>query len=220
VIGPIPDFPTLLRQVSPHMGPKTDTLPVLDAVYFEADTRYLYAIATDSYTLAVARRRIEHSEADFRVRVQADDLKAVRAAVRLTGHREVTLALGSDADGPRLRADTGGHRIDVPCDLNTFTGAGGWRKLLTKALAAAESRRELRLNPRMLGRWQHAARTEPLTVWSTGADKPLVVAGPDFLGLHMPVRSYPESPYGPKEICNDWTESLGATPLPARRRAA
>lgn len=81
----------------------------------------------------------------------------------------------------------------------------------------------------MLSRWAHAPvdRYDPLTIWSAGTGKPLLVAaGHAFLGLQMPVRR-DEKPGAPAADRRDrtalrttWTDTLTTAPPAAKRLRA
>ena len=226
MIGPITDFPYLLEQITPHMS-ADKTLPELHGICFEASGEYLYAIASDRYTLAVSRRKVETGPNEpWSVFVTADTLKSVRAFTKL--NRRTPLHLdrrrGTDDDLLSLRA---GHlALEVP----TLEGelprlwAGDWRRYVAEAVAAdPDLRREVHLSPGMLARWGKAggaARGEPLTVWATSPRRPLVIAcGPDFLGLQMPITVHADGPgETPSSIREQWADAL-SRPLPVGKAA-
>lgn len=214
MIGPIHDFPYLLEQVSDHMS-ADKTLPLMHGVYFEARGAFLYAVATDRYTLAVTRRRLEQGPArPWSVLIGAQELKSLRAFARL--NRRTPLMLERERDvwgGESLTVRAGGLRLEVPAvdgPLSEFWQRGTWRTLLADHIGQApDMRREIRVNPTMLARWGRARgveRNEPLTVWCSGPRKPLVVAcGADFIGLQMPITSDDQAP-GRSEVVDGWSD--------------
>ncbi|MFE2186893.1 hypothetical protein [Streptomyces sp. NPDC059455] len=220
MIGPIADFPYLLEQVSGHMYP-TDDLPEVNGVFFEARGSYLYAVATDRHTMAVARRRLETEPAKpWGVLVTGQALKPLRAFARF--NRRCPLMLehraGVDTDALTVRAE--GQALEIPSaelPLGKPWAGGQWRKLLADALATAPNlRQEVCLNSTLLARWGKsggAERNQSLTVWSAGGTKPLVVAcGEDFLGLQMPMR--PSGWANPRrDVLTHWAD-LTPRPVP------
>ncbi|MFH8786303.1 hypothetical protein [Streptomyces roseoverticillatus] len=218
VIGPIGDFPYLLEQVSDHMYPD-DSFAVLNGIYFEADRHYLYAVATDRHTLAATRRKLATGAATGWSRfVPASALKSVRAFVRLNRRSPVHVGTASP-NGFALATED--QRLEVPVYEGELPEVwrGQWRSTLAQAIAAGPAlRQELQLSPVLLARWGKAGRAErhmPLTVWSSGPNRPLVIAcGEDFLGAQMPLR-YQGNPR--LRVLSSWVESLEA--IEARRAA-
>ncbi|MFF1702389.1 hypothetical protein [Streptomyces sp. NPDC058252] len=198
MIGPITDFPYLLQQVSDHMS--TDkTLPTLSGIYFEARGVFLYAVATDRYTIAVVRRRLEIRAArPWAVLVGAQELKSLRAFARFNRRTPLTVA---HRPGPALAVRAGGQSLEVPGfdgELPALWARGQWRETLAHLHSAPNLRQELTLNPSLLARWGRsggADRNAPLTVWTGGPLKPLVITcGDDFVGLQMPIRVTSDAP--------------------------
>ncbi|NEA59500.1 hypothetical protein G3I60_36405 [Streptomyces sp. SID13666] len=222
MIGPIVDFPHLLKQVTPHISADT-TLPSINGVRFEADTTHLYAIATDRYTMAVTRRPVPRgTAAGWSAFVSAADLKAVRSFATLT--RRTPLFVDLSPCGQRLTFTAGAMALAVPT-VNlpmAVTRRINWRTLIADAMKAMPNlTTEVDLNPTFLGRWASAARNVPLTVWGTDAKKPLLIAcGDDFVGLQMPVQSRDaKSPSRQSALHHLWADAL-ATTTPAVQRAA
>lgn len=202
MIGPITDFPYLLSQVSDHMSADR-TLPGLNGVYFEACGAYLYAVATDRYTLAVARRRLDKCPSrPWAVLVGEQELKPLRAFAGFNRHTPLMLTHRHGDDGPVLTVRAGAQSLEVPGAAFKLPGLwarGEWRTLLAEHIHnAPDLRQEIALNPALLARWGRsggADRHTPITAWTNGPGKPLVIAcGTDFLGLHMPVRVSADAP--------------------------
>ncbi|NEA72783.1 hypothetical protein [Streptomyces sp. SID13588] len=212
MIGPIRDFPHLLKQVTPHISADT-TLPVINGVRFEADATHLYAVATDRYTMVVTRRPVDDgSAAGWSAFVSAADLKAVRSFTTLT--RRTPLFLDLSPGGQRLTFTAGALALAVPTvDLPLAVARRiAWRALIADAMRAVPNlTTEVDLNPTFLGRWASAARNDPLTVWGADATKPLLIAcGDDFVGLQMPVQNPDaKSPSRQSALHDLWADALG-----------
>ncbi|NEA57978.1 hypothetical protein G3I60_28415 [Streptomyces sp. SID13666] len=219
MIGPIVDFPHLLKQITPHISADT-TLPVINGVRFEADATHLYAIATDRYTMAVTRRPVHRgTAAGWSAFVSAADLKAVRSFATLT--RMTPLFLDLSAGGQCLSFTAGAMALAVPTVNLSGARRIDWRTFIADAMRAVPNlTTELDLNPTFLGRWGSAARNVPLTVWGAGPTKPLLIAcGDDFVGLQMPVQNRDtKSPSRQSALHHLWADAL--TTAPAVQRAA
>lgn len=188
----VADLPHLLAQVADHRYRDPYSLPTLAGVRLEADTTHLYAVATDRFTLAVARTPLgtdSHDSAGFAAFLTATDLTTLTALAKATRTRTATLT--EQPDTLTVRLDQ--HRLDLPAHHQERDTFPQWRPLLRPALrgepALAE---EIGLAPWLLARWTaHLPardRYTPLLVWGTGPGEPLVLArGEDFLGLQMPV---------------------------------
>ncbi|MFJ4091204.1 hypothetical protein ACIPYS_06430 [Kitasatospora sp. NPDC089913] len=221
-------LPRFVAQLTPHISTDT-TLPPLGGIYLEADGTHLFAAATDRYTIAVTRTEATESE-PWKAVVLRADLTALRALfparrrtadLHLTHHRGCTRT----PDG-LLTVGDGTRSLTLSANASLARKFPKWRRLFADALAA-EPRQdtETLYNADFLARWARAAdRNQPLTTWSAGPGKPLLVAaGPDFLGLHMPVALPAHRPDTPARDRQDraalrttWADTL----TPARRLKA
>ncbi|MFJ9693419.1 hypothetical protein [Kitasatospora sp. NPDC101183] len=224
------DLPRIVRQLTPHIS-TADTLPSLCGIYLEADGTHLYAAATDRYTFALTRRETAETE-PWTALVTRPDLTALRALfptrrrpadLTLTHHRGCTRT----PDG-MLTIGDGTRSLSLSANAALARSFPKWRPLFATALAAEPHQdTEALYNADFLARWAKAAdRHQPLTTWSAGPGKPLLIAaGPDFLGLHMPVRASDHKPDAPARQRQDraalrtvWADTLA--PAPTRRLKA
>ncbi|GHE28812.1 hypothetical protein GCM10018781_80880 [Kitasatospora indigofera] len=190
------DLPTLVGQLTPHISPD-ETLPVLHGIYLEATGTHLFACATDRYTFALTRREAPDS-APWKAVLTRADLLALRA---LFPARRRAADLTLTFEPPAGEHDPDGHLTIGDADRALRLSANAplaglfpkWRPLFAAALAAEpQLTDEAHLNAAYLARWAKAPaeRYEPLTVWSAGPEKPLLIAaGHGFLGLQMPVKA-------------------------------
>ncbi|WP_405011002.1 hypothetical protein [Kitasatospora sp. NBC_01539] len=230
----LPDLPTIIRQLTPHIG-TDETLPVLNGIYLEATGTHLYACATDRYTFALTRRKAPETTQDtWSAVIARTDLTALRALCPTRRHAaELTLT----HDRPTTRTPDGSLTVsDGTRSLRLSANAPlaghfpKWRPLFATALAAEpQLTEEAHYSAAFLARWAHAPtnRYEPLTTWSAGPRKPLLVAaGHDFLGLQMPIR-HDDRPGAPDDERHDrtalrttWTDTLNAIAATSRHLTA
>ncbi|MEU6236311.1 hypothetical protein [Kitasatospora sp. NPDC047058] len=229
----INDLPRLIAQLAPHIG-TDDTLPVLTGIHLALTGGQLVAAATDRYTFAVTRRPAEETgeSADWQALLDRSDLKALRALIpaRSAGHGlrlTYEAPTGPDPDGGLLFA-LEGRTLRLSANATLAAKFPKWQPVFATALEAEPKLTSTAcFNPAYLARWQKAAdRYTPVTLWSAGPDKPLVVAvGADFLGLQMPVRIdlRPDAgaPFGDRtQIRADWAHLLNPTTGTPSLRAA
>ena len=213
----------LIDQTRGHMG--SEYIEQLHGIRFDVDSRYLYAVASDRFTMAVARYGLSHSEEDqepWARTLPATHLPALREWVgSMKGAEQVTISTQEARlifEGPQT-------------SLNLAVVVGlefpDWRGILRKAVdQTGEADLFPALNSEMLQRF---GETGHILRISVGADqKPSVFFGEDFIGAQMPVRV---TPHGPTELesfataYNSWHWTLAAgskdadmTVMPAEER--
>ncbi|MER5419889.1 hypothetical protein [Streptosporangium roseum] len=176
-----------LGAVLPHAS-SDSAFPPLTVVTFDAEGASLYALATDRYTLGVARHRmVEGVSAPFTLTVAAATVQAIvrqikpRAAVRLTLTGE---GLTVDQLDPQVtyRLPASGERPVLP----------NWRawfaeRLADKPTAVITSAHGIALNPAYLARFRSACRDRlPLEMRPAGRHV-AITCGEHFLGLIGPM---------------------------------
>jgi hypothetical protein len=200
-------FRTMLAQVTPHMG-SDDTLPVLTAIHLECGRGNLFAVATDQYTMGIARATVD-SRDNWTGRIQREDMKTVTAWLRtapetieITGIRDgdtVTVTLAHD--GSTLRLAAGAHG-ELP----------KWRDLVKGAVTAKAAAVDLNaFNTAFLARFKAAGTV--LHTWQGGPGKPLLFTDAEatFVGIQMPVRT-DERQVSRDSLAEKWTRHLPAAP--------
>ncbi|MFE3074165.1 hypothetical protein [Streptomyces sp. NPDC059247] len=176
----------LLERTVGHIG--DEALPMLHGVLLEADATYLYAVATDRYTLAVARYR--HHGLDgtpFARTLPARALPALRRWLTcLPGHDPVTLTLtGHKA---RLAAPQGEMSLTTD-DAQEYID---WRGLLRGIIKQTENSDGTEtacpvLDTDKISRF--GAADTRLRMWVSPGRTAALLAGEDFIGAQMPMRT-------------------------------
>lgn len=203
-------FRTMLAQVTPHAS-KDDTLPLITSIHLECGRGELFAIATDRYTMGIARATVD-SRDTWTGRIDRTDLKTVTAWLRttpdtieITGSREgdtLTLTLSHDGSTLRLACQYAG---DLP----------KWRDLAKGAVAAKPAAVDLNsFSTAFLARWKAAGVV--LHTWQGGPGKPLLFTDAEatFLGIQMPVRT-DERQVSRDSLAEKWARHLPAASAPA-----
>ncbi|MET9055488.1 hypothetical protein ABZW50_30505 [Streptomyces bacillaris] len=172
----------LVEQARPHMGAGYEPEAV-QALNLDHDGQYLYAMATNRYTLAVSRTRITESTGEpwsaAISRVQVPELKA---AIRLLDQKPITL---EHTGGQLILSGESGTRIALDV-LPADKGPLDWRKLLLPALEKKAAATRMSMSPKYFGAWKNLPG--PVEMWSTGENKMALIVAADFLGAQMPVR--------------------------------
>lgn len=175
----------MITQVAPHVG-ADDTLPTINAVHFEARHGYLHAVATDRFTMGIARKSIV-DEGTWKTAIRNRDLPLIEAWLKNVAGYSVTLTPGTADDDLALTLSTGADTLAI----SAGSGIGDlpdWRKILRKYLEQEIQPVPLTgLTSRYLARWKDA--DEILHVWQSAPKAPFVLMGDneDFIGMQMPV---------------------------------
>lgn len=182
------DLHRMLKQVTPHMG-TDDTLPVLHAIHLEARAGNIFAIATDRYTMGVARNSIV-AEGDWQALIPAEDLPGVTAWLKAGSTTTIAVAPAPDGDLTVLTFAGNGGSLRIAYPTSTYGQFPSWRKMMRGQLAAEPVAVPLSgFTTDYLARWQHA--DTKLHTWQSGPSKALVLMDEvgDFLGMQMPINN-------------------------------
>ncbi|MFE3487506.1 DNA polymerase III subunit beta family protein [Streptomyces griseus] len=189
----------LIKQTRNHISPD-DTLPPINGIRFECDGVHIHALATDRYTFAVARTKVREETDTWTVTISEKTLGWLTPWLK-THKGDTILNLSVTADGLTITDDDG--KLTVPITETTFPK---WQHLFRDALQDASTSGDLvSVDTDMLSRWKHA--DTHLRVWQTGAEKPLLLIGEEFLGLQMPCR-YSGDNKDRAEVIGEWMGSL------------
>lgn len=174
----------MLAQIKPHMSSDV-TLPILNLVQVECRDDHLYILATDRYTMAIARTPVAGGE-QWTARIPSQDLRTVEVWLKAAaGDIEVT----AEADALSLAGVSGALRLSS--EASEYGEFPNWRKLVSGALESepTEAVGLTGYDTRFLARWKAAGRA--LHAWQAGPRKPLVLTDSDgaFVGIQMPTHS-------------------------------
>jgi len=172
----------LVAQTRPHVGNLVDAEAV-QCITFDHDGRHLYAMATNRYTIAVARTQVTGGDDEpWAAIVHRTQIPELAAAVRLLDADTVQL---ERTDSQLILSGKRGHRVAV--DFSPYTKAPlDWRKLLLPALEKPAADAQMAMDPKFFGAWKNLPK--PVQMWSTGEGRMSLIVAADFLGGQMPIR--------------------------------
>jgi hypothetical protein len=208
----------LLRAVLAHAG--TDKqLPALRVVLFDVDGDQANVVATDRFTLGVARTTVEPNgpSVRFTVAVDAADLTTIVRTVRATDRHVVV-----DVAPAGVEITRGGIRYSLP---SVDVGYPDWQGLLAHLIRkpATEGLTAVGVDPRMLARFHTTGPRvtgEPLVIRCYGPGGAVIVTCGDwFLGAAMPVR-LADAPEGDPHRYGHWLATFPAPKSPRTPKAA
>lgn len=201
----------LLDQTADHMG--HEGIEQLHGIRLDVDSQYLYAVATDRYTLAAARYRLNHGDQNqepWARLIPGDIVPALRQWIdTMKGAEYITISTAKD----RLVFD--GPLADLTVATNTALEYPDWRGLLrTIAAQTIDGEPFPALNTDFLPRW--AAIRQSLRTRVTADQKAVLFFGRDFIGAQMPSRGGGLGPSEDQTFENahslwSWTLAAGAT---------
>lgn len=173
----------LIDKTITHIGSE-DTEP-LHGIRLDVDSTFLYAVASDRYTLAVARYRLNDDEQGgepFARLIPADYLRSLREWISTQiGHACITIS----TDENRL-VFTSPH-TELRIAVSPSLMFPDWRGLLrTMAEQTVDGEPFPALRSGFMQRWAHAG--DILRVRVTADLKAVLVFGEDFIGAQMPSR--------------------------------
>lgn len=179
----------LLDKTADHMG--HEDIEQLHGIRLDVDSQYLYAVASDRYTLAAARYRLNHGDQNqepWARTIPGDIVPALRQWLdTMKGAEYITISTAKD----RLVFD--GPLVDLTVATNTALEFPDWRGLL-RGIAAqtVEGEPFPALNADFLQRW--SATGQSLRTRVTADKKAVLFFGEDFIGAQMPSNGGPVGP--------------------------
>jgi hypothetical protein len=200
----------LIDKTVDHMG--SEYVETLHGIRLDVDAQYLYAVASDRYTIAVARYQLnadEQQQEPWARTIPATYLRSIREWLQqIEGAGLVTISAVDD------RLTFKSPHSELTISVSPGIEFPDWRGILRLQVEQAVDGSETfpALNPGFLARF-NSGDTVRLRI--TGDDKPVLFFAEDFLGAQMPTKHAGLSPVG-KEDFNGahqawlWTLAAGA----------
>lgn len=171
-------FREILTRVEPHMN-REDFHPGIAGIRLEGTGRHLIAVATDRYTMAVARTPLRSDDGPWRATIPGTRVKSLSQWLKAQG-RTANVHIRPSGDTISFTSPDGELAMSVE-----VSGFPKWRPMLAKMLAEDPQPVPLSaFTTEYLGRWAGAGHI--LSVSQAGSGRPLILFGDDFLGLQMP----------------------------------
>lgn len=199
----------LIDKTINHMG--SEYVETLHGIRLDVDAKYLYAVASDRYTIAAARYQLNHGDQQqepWARTIPAGHLRSLREWIdTMKGAGLITISTAKE----RLVFE--GPQTDLSIAVSTGLEFPDWRGLLRKMVEqTVESELFPCLNSGYLSRFNTG---DILRVRFTADEKPAVVFAEDFIGALMPARHagiYPckEESFGGAQKSWLWTLAAGS----------
>jgi hypothetical protein len=172
----------LLDKTANHMG--GEYIEPLHGIRLDVDAKYLYAVASDRYTLAAARYQLNHGDLDqepWARTLPAEHLRSLREWIdTMKGAGLITISTAGD----RLVFE--GPQTDLSITVNTGLEYPDWRGLLRNMVEnTVDGDLFPCVNSGYLSRFNTGGI---LRVRFTADEKPAVIFAEDFIGALMPAR--------------------------------
>lgn len=172
----------LVSQTRPHMATKADP-ETLQSIAFDHDGTYLYAMATNRFTMAVSRTQLSRAEAEpWTAVVHRLQVPELVAAIRLLDSKPINIERTEER---LVLAGASGSRITIALSQPDKEPLS-WRKFLLPQLEKQAASSQMAMTPKFFGAWKDLPG--PVQMWSVGEGQPTLIVAADFLGMQMPVR--------------------------------
>lgn len=201
----------LIDKTVNHIG--YEDLEPLHGIRLDVDSQYLYAVATDRFTIAAARYRLDHGDQNqepWARLIPATQLRTLREWIdTMKGAEYITVSTAEN----RLVFD--GPLADLTITTDTSLEFPDWRGLLRGIAAQTVDGEPFpALNPGFLQRWSAAGQS--LRTRVTADRKAVLFFGEDFIGAQMPstggsVGPAKEQTFESAHSLWLWTLAAGAT---------
>ncbi|MFE0647439.1 hypothetical protein ACFVZH_02460 [Streptomyces sp. NPDC059534] len=174
----------LIDKTIAHIG--DETIKPLHGIRLDVDGRYLYAVASDRYTLAAARYKLNHDDTaqePWACTIPGTSLKALREWT--AGHKGgIDIGIQLDDNVATFNSAQATFSVNVDCGLEF----PDWRGLIhTMTEYAVEEQPFPSFNSSMLARFGNAESY--LHVRLTADRKAALLVSEDFIGAVMPTDS-------------------------------
>jgi hypothetical protein len=171
----------LIDKTVNHIG--YEDLEPLHGIRLDVDSQYVYAVATDRFTIAAARYQLLHADQNqepWGRLIPAVHLRTLREWIdTMKGAEYITVSTAKD------RLVFVGSQADLTISTDTSLEFPDWRGLLRGINAqTVEGEPFPALNPAFLNRWSTAGQS--LRTRVTADRKAVLFFGEDFIGAQMP----------------------------------
>lgn len=206
---PVTDLRWWLGAVLPHIATHRHELPALTAARVTSSGGWLYASATDRYTLGVARTRAEEAPGGVDVLVPLAGVKAILSTHRANRRgesRSVIVTVSSDRLTVAALPGDGAPAVSVGVDtlgLEPVALESVLRQDATPTGSAASTR--VTLNPLLLARFAAAGQPAELVVAPDRMAAVQVTVGEDFRGAIQP---YNITGRAAQDVDDGWGEGI------------
>lgn len=172
----------LIDKTSAHMG--SEYVEPLHGIRLDVDAKHLYAVATDRYTLAVARYQLNHgdlAQEPWARTIPAEHLRSLREWIdTMKGAGLITISTAKD----RLVFE--GPQTDLSIAVSLSLEFPDWRGLLRKTAGqASDGDLFPALSAHHLSRFNNG---DTIRARLAANDKPALVFSEDFIGALMPAQ--------------------------------
>ncbi|MFJ4925365.1 hypothetical protein [Streptomyces sp. NPDC088736] len=173
----------LVAQTKPHLAGKDDP-EALQSIVFDHDGTWLYAFATNRFTLAVSRTQVTGgNDQPWTAVIHRMQVAEVEAAVKLLDSKPIDL---ERTDAQLILSGESGSRIAVSLSQPDREPMN-WRTYLLPLLDMDRATAEMSMTPKFFGAWKNLPA--PVSMWCVGEMKPTLILASDFIGMQMPVRT-------------------------------
>ncbi|RPE34964.1 hypothetical protein [Kitasatospora cineracea] len=191
----------MLDQAAPHSY-QWDDRPELTGIHLDSDSTYLHAVASDRYTLAVARGRL-YSGTAWTATISGPHVQLLKAWV--AAQNDLGIVLTADPGQLSLSSNSGSVTLPTVTDREF----PNWRALFNKHLQQDQQPVDVSsLNTHYLDRWQQAGQQIHLT--QAAPDAPIIVHSDGLIGMQMPTRPWRNEPApNSRDLAAEWASSFG-----------
>ncbi len=198
----------LIDKTIGHMG--SAYTPPLNGVRLDVDATHLYAVASDRYTLAVARYRLSHDDQNgqpFARLIPGEHLPTLREWISSQAGATYVSITAEDH-----YLEFGGTHTELRIGVEPGMEYPDWRGLLRIITQhTVDGEPFPALNASFMSRW--AATGDNLRVRVTADQRAVLVFGEDFIGAQMPVRFAGVGPMKDETfdaVRSQWDKTLAA----------
>jgi hypothetical protein len=204
----------LVAQTKPHMAGKDDP-EALQSICFDHDGTWLYAFATNRFTMAVSRTQVTGGDdKPWAAVVHRMQVPEIEAAIKLLDAKPIEL---ERTDTHLVLSGESGSRIAINLSQPDKEPMS-WRKYVLPLLEQKTAAAEMSMTPKYFGAWKNLPG--PVSMWCVGEMKPTLILASDFIGMQMPVRTSEAHDLTVRRELDAWKAAQHEEPEAATQAAA